>query len=454
MDDNLLMSITTPDDKIINISKDVFNPAYIPYFFDTSRVQIFFGGSSSGKSFDRFSKTILEVFCFGRNFLVVRNQRKDIRASCFNELVKKISMFKLDKYFKITKEPMEITCLHNKRQILFAGLDNVENVKSITPIDGTITDVIMEEATECSEEAFNQLRLRQRGICLSTDGKKEILKPRIFLLFNPVSKEHWIYSRFFSKYWDEKKDKVLRYTFKKEKYLIVKTTYRDNAFLTEEDILTIESNTDPWWIDVYANGNFGVMGDVIFKKGVHYVVEDLFDKQHEEIRLKFNNRLNTRQGIDFGINDPHAYVKSYFDKQNKRIYVYDTFGASNLDMEQLWYEIKNKVRGSGYLICERDEDRIIQLKKMGCPCKRAKKGQKSVIAGIEWLRKFLIVVDIRCEGLIGELEIYQWKKDSTGKRIDIPEDKNNHFIDALRYSYSHDIKGGSNIMSSSKTILN
>lgn len=445
MDNDILMTINTPDGKVLNISKNMFNPVYIPYFFDDSRVQIFFGGSSSGKSYDRFSKAILEVFAEGRNFLVVRNQKKDIRSSCFNELRKKISLFKLDDYFKITLEPMEITCLHNKRQIIFAGLDNVENVKSLTPIDGTITDIIMEEATECSEDAYNQLRLRQRGICLSTDDTNRILKPRIFLLFNPVSKEHWIYRRFFSKYWKEETDKILRYTYKKESYLIVKTTYKDNAFLTEEDVRTIESATDPWWIDVYAKGNFGVMGNVVFKKGVHYFIEDLYDKNHEQLREHFANRKFIHQGIDFGINDPHAYVKSYFDEQAKVIYVFDEFGASDLDMEQLWEQIKFKVRGNGELICERDPDRIIQLKKLGCQCKPSRKGRGSVASGLEWLKKYKIIVDIRCVNLIGELETYQWKKDASGRVIDIPEDRNNHFIDALRYSYSYEIKDGGKV---------
>lgn len=441
MDKNVLFNFKTPDGKTYNISKDLFNPVYIPYFFDESRIQIFFGGASSGKSYDRFSKTILENFINGRNFLVVRNQKKDIRASCFNELVKKISMFQLEKYYKITREPMEITCLLNKRQIIFAGLDNPENVKSVTPIDGTITDVIMEEATECDESSFNQLKLRQRGATMSTDGSKSVLKPRIFLLFNPVSKEHWIYKRFFSKYWKESQDKVLRYTYNKETYLIVKTTYKDNAFLTQDDINTIESNNDPWWINVYALGNFGVKGNVVFKKGVHYFVENLFDKEHEEVRLKFQKRAGIHQGIDFGINDPHAYVKSYFDISNKTIYVFDEFGAKGLDMEQLWQAIKFKVRGSGVLICERDEDRIIQLKKLGCPCKRARKGKNSVSTGIEWLKKFKIVIDVSCENLIGEMESYKWKKDTSGVALDIPEDKNNHFIDALRYSYSYEIIG-------------
>ena len=74
MDKNVLFNFTTPDGLRYNISKDIFNPVYIPYFFDESRVQIFFGGSSSGKSYDRFSKTILENFIEGRNFLIVRKK--------------------------------------------------------------------------------------------------------------------------------------------------------------------------------------------------------------------------------------------------------------------------------------------------------------------------------------------------------------------------------------------
>ena len=63
------------------------------------------------------------------------------------------------------------------------------------------------------------------------------------------------------------------------------------------------------------------------------------------------------------------------------------------------------------------------------------KGKGSVEDGIEFLKSFDIVVHPRCQHTIDELLAYRWKVDpKTGEILPIPEDKNNHVIDALRYA--------------------
>jgi phage terminase large subunit len=65
----------------------------------------------------------------------------------------------------------------------------------------------------------------------------------------------------------------------------------------------------------------------------------------------------------------------------------------------------------------------------------AVKGAKSIDDGIEFLKSFDIVVHPRCQHTIDELTMYSYKTDPlTGKILPILEDKNNHVIDALRYS--------------------
>ena len=64
----------------------------------------------------------------------------------------------------------------------------------------------------------------------------------------------------------------------------------------------------------------------------------------------------------------------------------------------------------------------------------ARKGKDSVTHGIQWLQGYQIVVDRRCQNMRNELSLYQWRKDKDGNSLNIPEDKNNHLIDALRYA--------------------
>ena len=64
-------------------------------------------------------------------------------------------------------------------------MDKPEKIKSISGID----DIVIEEATELTREDFAQLNLRLRS-------RKP--NPQIHLMFNPVSKDNWVYKYFFA----------------------------------------------------------------------------------------------------------------------------------------------------------------------------------------------------------------------------------------------------------------
>ena len=79
----------------LNINKRVFNPIYFEKGLDNqNRTQIYFGGSSSGKSYFLAQRVVLDVLK-GRNYLIVRKVGATIKKSIFNEIVKAISNFKL-----------------------------------------------------------------------------------------------------------------------------------------------------------------------------------------------------------------------------------------------------------------------------------------------------------------------------------------------------------------------
>ena len=64
----------------------------------------------------------------------------------------------------------------------------------------------------------------------------------------------------------------------------------------------------------------------------------------------------------------------------------------------------------------------------------AVKGPGSVEDGIKWLQSLDIVVHPRCANVIRELADYAWKVDRRTEQIlPVPEDKDNHTIDSLRY---------------------
>jgi phage terminase large subunit len=84
--------------------------------------------------------------------------------------------------------------------------------------------------------------------------------------------------------------------------------------------------------------------------------------------------------------------------------------------------------------CDNEPKSIAELRGYGIEAIAAKKGPGSVNFGIQYLRQFEIIIDRKCQNAINEFQLYQWKKDKYGDAINEPLDRNNHFIDQIRYA--------------------
>lgn len=394
----------------LKISKKVFNDVYLPYLNDETGTQLLFGGSSSGKSYFLAQRTVLDVANGGHNYLVTRNVQNTIKKSVFNEITKAISFFKLDGLFNINKSDMVITCA-NGYQILFCGLDDPEKIKSITPQKGVVTDVWVEEATETEYAAVKQLRKRLRG--------RSKVQKRLILSFNPILKTHWIFRDYFWDWDDSKRE------YRDDKLTILKTTYKDNKFLTQQDVEELENETDRYFYEVYTLGNWGVLGNVIFK---NWEVQDL-----TAIRKTFTT-ANLYNGLDFGFSqDPAAMAHMGYDRKHQTLYIFDELYERELTNDQLAKEIK-KIINKQDVICDSAEPKSIkELKNFGVRARAAKKGADSVNFGIDWLQRQKIIIDIRCQNAKNEFQMYRWQEDKDGNVLPKPIDKDNHLIDAIRY---------------------
>ena len=57
-----------------------------------------------------------------------------------------------------------------------------------------------------------------------------------------------------------------------------------------------------------------------------------------------------------------------------------------------------------------------------------------MLHGIARLLEYKIIVHPRCLNTIAELSSYCWQTDKSGNSINIPVDRDNHLMDALRYA--------------------
>jgi hypothetical protein len=187
------------------------NSVYYPFLYDNSRYLVLFGGAGSGKSVFAAQKILVRMMTErGHRFLVIRKVKRTVRASVFQLFIDLISEMNIYNEFVITKNDMRIRFEHNGNEIIFAGIDDPEKIKSIAGISG----VWIEEATELDEEDFDQIDLRIRG---EMENYKQFL-----VTFNPVDVDHWIKKKFFDSGHEEVKT--------------LKTTYKDNAFLDDQYI--------------------------------------------------------------------------------------------------------------------------------------------------------------------------------------------------------------------------
>lgn len=387
----------------LTIKGRIFNEKYKPYVTDYSnRYEVWYGGAGSGKSHFVFQKMVIKAMRDRRKILVIRKVANTLRNSVFQLTKDTLAQFKILDLCKVNISNMSIV-LPNGSEFIFLGLEDVERLKSIVGI----TDVVIEEATEISQDDFLQIDLRLRS---------KAANQQIIIMFNPISKLHWLYTFFFEN--------------PKENTLIVKSTYRDNRFLNEDYVKAILrlKDVDRNLYNVYAEGEFGVTGQKVYN---NFSI-DTFDK--DEVRRKFHNVY----GLDFGYsNDPTALVAAAVDKINKVIYIYDEHYQSGMLNSTIADLIKLKGYAKENIIADAAEQKSIEeIKRAGIPrIEAAKKGRDSVNWGIQRIKQYKIVVHSDCTNAAIEFQNYTYKKDNkTGLYTDTPVDAYNHILDALRYA--------------------
>lgn len=238
----------------------VTNEKFFPLYTNKSRYLVLWGGAGSGKSVFAAQKLVFR--CLSENvnpgqprhkFLVVRKVAKTLRHSAFAEIQNIVSQWNMDKLFTVKESDLEIRCLTGN-SIIFAGLDDVEKLKSISGITG----VWVEEASELTKEDFQQLDIRLRGTPVGYH--------QIILTFNPVSITHWLKSRFFGAGAGAGSDVDGRGECQDITVTTHHSTYKDNKFIDPEYARVLESmrDQDPYYYTVYALGQWGTTGKTVY----------------------------------------------------------------------------------------------------------------------------------------------------------------------------------------------
>ena len=205
-------------------------------------------------------------------------------------------------------------------------------------------------------------------------------------------------------------------------FLFTLTTYLDNPVISDKKRKEIENLVliDEQLHRVYALGMTGQSQGIIYK---NWSIVPEFPE----------NGKNEGGGLDWGYtNDPTVVIRCCLYRGEIYVdeYVYET-GLTNPDLaaklafneyDYDWETIADSA----------DPKSIDELSDYGYFIKGAVKGKGSVDHGIQTLKQYKINVTSRSTNTIKELRNYKWKE-KNGKPTNVPVDKFNHAMDALRY---------------------
>lgn len=280
--------------------RETSNDKFLPLFFDKHRYLVLKGGGGSGKSIFAGRKILERVTTEpGHRVLVCRKVAKTLRESCFAQLVGQADQHYRDCGYKVNKSDLKIV-FQNGSEILFAGLDDPEKLKSIYDI----TMIWIEEASELEKADFDQLDIRLRT--------RFPYYLQMILSFNPISITHWLKKRFFDR--------------RDPRATVHESTYKDNRFLTAEAIRTLEAfrDSDEYYYMVYCLGQWGVTGKTVFN--ARAVSERLAVVQERKwLRRGFFGYTVDRDGVHISnikwVDDENGPVKIYAEPDKGRPYV-------------------------------------------------------------------------------------------------------------------------------------
>ena len=345
------------------------------------------GGTSSTKTFSILQLLVTLSLKYKVKIDIVGLSVPHLKTGVLNDMPDVCSQFGID-FYKFYKSSDKIFQT-GKGIITFLSFDKLGSAHG-----GRRDYLYLNEANHQHYNIVEQLLVRTRK--------------NIFIDYNPTN-EFWVHEKIFKN--------------EPQKATLIKSTYKDNPFLEQTIIDSIEARKgdNNFW-RVYGLGELGIAEGLVFE---NFEVAD-FDK---------NRFSKYRYGIDWGFsNDPFAFVECAIEQN--RLYICNEIYQTKLLNKESSELVKKYVKNER-IICDSAEPKSVQeYQSYGLNAVAAKKGKGSVLSGLKYMQQFdKIIIHPSCTNAIAEFKNYQYKRDKNGDFVnDEPVDAFNHLIDAIRYS--------------------
>ena len=347
------------------------------------------GGTSSGKTYSLMQ--VLYVLAMSESAQVITIVGQDVpnlKKGAYRDAntIRNNNPI-LQKWFPDVNEGERLIKCVNGSILEFSSFKDAQDAKS-----GKRDYLFINEANGISYEIYWQLAMRTRK--------------KVFLDYNP-SARFWVH------------DEVIG----RENVKLIISDHRKNYFLTKEEHDRIEGISDPELWKVYARGLTGMIEGLVLTNW------DICDQLPPEEEWKMSC-----MGLDFGFScDPTALEKVVL--AHGELWIDELIYSTGLTNPDIAIRAKEQgVSSQQQIIADCAEPKSIrELQAAGLWVTPSTKGNDSIVAGLDILKRYRLHVTRRSQGLISNLRAYKWGKDKDGNNTNKPEDKNNHGIDAIRY---------------------
>jgi phage terminase large subunit len=381
------------------------------------------GGRGSGKS-HFFAEMLIErcVLDPTTRAVCIREVQVTLSQSVKRLIEDKIIELKVQGRFRVLVSHIEVLDDQQRERgrIIFMGMQNhtADSIKSLEGYD----IAWVEEAQNLSERSFSLLR-------------PTIRKPKseIWCSWNPDSPKDPV-------------DSFFRGAPNPD-VACVEANYEDNPWFP--DVLRADMEYDKRrdpdrWAHVWGGGYAKLTQARVFR---NWTIGD-----EDTFKTRAFLSLMPRYGADWGFAvDPTVGIKLRIDEPNKKLYIEaETYqiGCEIDDTPRLLDELDHgAVRKWPIVADSARPETISYMRRNGFPQMRsAKKGKGSIVEGVEFIKKYDVVIHPSCAHTIEEFTYSSYKIDPhTQQVVPILEDKKNHVIDAVRYAVEavrHSTKAG------------
>lgn len=375
------------------------------------------GGRGSGKSSFVSIEIILGIIEDERaNAVVLRKVAANLKDSVFEQMNWAIQILGVEDEWERKVSPPELVRKGTGQRILFRGCDDPRKLRSVKFQKGYAKFIWYEEADEFGGMA----ELRSLNQSLMRGGERF----RVFYSYNPPKyARSWVNQEAA----EERADRLIHHST----YLGMKEGWLGSSFLAEAEYIR---KRHP---EVYRHEYLGEVTG-----GGGEVFRNLTLREITDAEIASFDRIS--RGLDWGYAvDPLHYTVNHYDRTRKRLYLFYELRAQGMSNRRLAEEIGKENPNRREVICDSAEPKsIAEMREYGVAAVGAKKGPDSVYYGIKWLQDLeeIIIDPKRCPETAKEFYGYEYEADGRGGWKAAFPDKENHAIDAVRYSREADMR--------------